>query len=183
MGQTSNRTLRVCWLHDATDYEHGERRKTRDLHSNRHSCALIPFAESRPGTEQNLRPAPPARPCWGPGPGERHRVPGHSGDFQKTGKLSSVQYRTSLEGTIAACLRSTGRCKNLRDHLLSQTKESPLSGLAQQLTDAAEMKMLLRRATDTLAELCKLLEDYGPRWYTRPQQERAESTLRLLGKR
>jgi len=71
----------------------------------------------------------------------------------------------------------------LRDHFLSQTKESPLSGLAQPLTNAAEMKMLLTRAADTLAELCELLEDYGPRWYTRPQQERAESTLRLLRKR
>ena len=58
-----------------------------------------------------------------------------------------------------------------------------MSGFAQPLTDAAEMKMLLTRATDTLAELCKFLEDYGPQWYTRPQQERAESTLRLLGKR
>jgi len=38
----------------------GERPKTRDPHSTRHSCTLIPFAESRPGTEQNLRPAPPA---------------------------------------------------------------------------------------------------------------------------
>ncbi|HTF24009.1 MAG TPA: hypothetical protein VK937_08835 [Candidatus Limnocylindria bacterium] len=35
--------------------QHGERRKTRDLHSTRHSCTLVPFAESRPGTEQNLR--------------------------------------------------------------------------------------------------------------------------------
>jgi len=61
-------------------------------------------------------------------------------------------------------------------------KRVPLSGSAQPLTDDAEMKMLLRRATDTLAELCKLLEDYGPRWYTQPQQERAESTLRLFGK-
>jgi len=58
-----------------------------------------------------------------------------------------------------------------------------LSGLAQPLTNAAEMKMLLTRAADTLDELCKLLEDYSPRWYTRPQQERAESTLRLLRKR
>src|SRR5882762_3542093 len=123
------------------------------------------------------------RPCWRPGPGKRHRHPGHPGDFQKRRKLRSVQYRTLLEARIVACLRSTGRCRNLRDHLLGQTKESPLRRFAQPLTDDAEMKMLLRLATDTLTELCKLIEDYGPRWYTQPQQERAESTLRLLGKR
>jgi hypothetical protein len=45
------------------------------------------------------------------------------------------------------------------------------------------MKVQLSRAADTLAELCKLLEEYGPRWYTQRQQEQAESTLQLLRKR
>jgi len=53
----------------------------------------------------------------------------------------------------------------------------------QPMKDAAEMKVQLSRATDTLAELCELLEEYGPQWYTQHQQERAESTLRMLGKR
>ncbi len=51
------------------------------------------------------------------------------------------------------------------------------------MTDAAELEVQLSRATDTLAELCELLEEYGPRWYTKHQQERAKTTLRLLGKR
>ena len=65
---------------------------------------------------------------------------------------------------------------------LSRAEESNVSSFVQPLKDAAEMKVQLSRATDTLAELCELLEEYGPRWYTQHQQERAESTLRLLRK-
>jgi hypothetical protein len=65
---------------------------------------------------------------------------------------------------------------------LSRAEHSDVSSFAQPLKDAAEMKLQLSRATDALAELCELLEEYGPQWYTQPQQERAESTLRLLRK-
>jgi hypothetical protein len=34
----------------------------------------------------------------------------------------------------------------------------------------AEMTVQLSGATDRLAGSCKLVEEYGPRWYTQPQQ-------------
>jgi hypothetical protein len=67
--------------------------------------------------------------------------------------------------------------------ILSRAEEFDASSFIQPLKDAAEMKVQLSRAADTLAELCKLLEEYGPRWYTQRQQEQAESTLQLLRKR
>ena len=67
--------------------------------------------------------------------------------------------------------------------ILRRAEESGVSRFMQPMKDAAEMKVQLSRATDTLAELCELLEEYGPQWYTQHQQERAESTLRMLGKR
>jgi hypothetical protein len=66
--------------------------------------------------------------------------------------------------------------------ILRRAEKPDASSFVPPLKDDAEMKVQLSRATDTLAELCELLEEYGPRWYTQRQQERAESTLRLLRK-
>lgn len=65
----------------------------------------------------------------------------------------------------------------------SRAEPSHLSSFTKPWQDVAEMEVQLSRATDALSELYELLEEYGPRWYTQAQEERAESTLRMLRKR
>jgi hypothetical protein len=67
--------------------------------------------------------------------------------------------------------------------MLSRAEQSPLSSRTKPLKHAADMEVQLSQAADALGELCELLKEYGPTWYTQAQQERAESTLRLLRKR
>jgi len=43
-------------------------------------------------------------------------------------------------------------------------------------------RVQLERATDALAELYQLLEDYAPAWYAKHHHQKAESALRVLKK-
>jgi hypothetical protein len=67
--------------------------------------------------------------------------------------------------------------------IAGHSEESELSRFAQLGNDASEMSLPPARAADVLAELYKLLEEYGPAWYTEQYHSRAESALRLLNSR
>jgi hypothetical protein len=64
----------------------------------------------------------------------------------------------------------------------SRAEQSHLSSFTKPWEEVAELEARLTRATNVLSELYELLEEYGPHWYTPAQEERAESTLRLLRK-
>jgi hypothetical protein len=52
----------------------------------------------------------------------------------------------------------------------------------QHSSEVPDAKVQLARATDALAELYQLLEDYAPAWYSERHHKKAESALRVLMK-
>jgi hypothetical protein len=52
----------------------------------------------------------------------------------------------------------------------------------QHSSEVPDAKQQLARATDALAELYQLLEDYAPTWYAEHHHKKAEFALRLLKK-
>jgi hypothetical protein len=102
--------------------------------------------------------------------------------FKKGGKDEGIDGRRDAHDDFERIDRAPAAVERGRKVILRRAEECDGSSFVQPLKDAAEMKVQLSRATDTLAELCELLKEYGPRWYSERQQERAESTLRLLRK-
>jgi hypothetical protein len=65
---------------------------------------------------------------------------------------------------------------------LTPTQQSELTRFRRHSYEGPDAKAQLARATDALAELYQLLEDYAPTWYSEHHHKKAESALRVLKK-
>ena len=65
---------------------------------------------------------------------------------------------------------------------LTPTQQSELTRSRRHSCEGPDAKVQLARATDALAELYQLLEDYAPAWYSEHHHKKAESALRVLKK-
>lgn len=63
---------------------------------------------------------------------------------------------------------------------LTPAQQSELARTRRYSKEARAAKVQLARATDALAELYRLLEDYAPTWYTEDHHKMAGSALRVL---
>jgi hypothetical protein len=64
----------------------------------------------------------------------------------------------------------------------NRTQQPELARTRQDSYEIRAAKVQLQRATDALAELYQLLEDYAPAWYAQHHHQKAESALRVLKK-
>jgi len=65
---------------------------------------------------------------------------------------------------------------------LTPAQQSELARSRPHSYEGPDAKVQLARATDALAELYQLLEDYAPAWYSEHHHKKAESALRVLKK-
>ena len=65
---------------------------------------------------------------------------------------------------------------------LTPTQQSELTRFRRHSYEGPDAKVQLAQATDALAELYQLLEDYAPTWYSEHHHKKAETALRVLKK-
>jgi hypothetical protein len=65
---------------------------------------------------------------------------------------------------------------------LTPAEQSELTRTRRYPYEVPDANVQLARATDALAELYQLLEDYAPTWYSEQHHKKAESALRALKK-
>ena len=65
---------------------------------------------------------------------------------------------------------------------LTPTQQFELTRSRRHSYAGPDAKVQLAQATDALAELYQLLEDYAPAWYSEHHHKKAETALRVLKK-